>query len=221
MVLLKVNRRDETGTRKVKRLRGKGLVPGVMYGHGEDTVSLSLDKHDLLLAMAHGERLLELDIAGNRQNVLIKEIQYDTFGQEILHIDLARVDLDELVQVTVPIVFRGIPAGAVDGGVLQQTAAQVAIECMVRAIPDEIRVPVNDMKVGDVLHMRDLPLPQGAKLVSDPDVIVCSVTVIAEAEVAPAVTEVAATEPEVITERKPTEEEEAQEKPKEKSKEKE
>jgi large subunit ribosomal protein L25 len=118
-------------------------------------------------------------------------------------------------------VFRGIPAGAVDGGVLQQTAAQVAIECMVRAIPDEIRVPVNDMKVGDVLHMRDLPLPQGAKLVSDPDVIVCSVTVIAEAEVAPAVTEVAATEPEVITERKPTEEEEAQEKPKEKSKEKE
>jgi large subunit ribosomal protein L25 len=220
MVLLKVNRRQETGTRRVKPLRRKGLIPGVMYGHGKETVSLSLDKNDLAQALARGERLLELDLAGATQNVLIKEVQYDPFGQEILHIDLARVNLDELVEVTVPIVLRGIPAGAADGGVLQQIVAQVSIECMVRAIPDEIRVPVNEMKVGDVLRLRDLPLPQGAKLVGDPDIIVCTVTVIAEAEVAPAEVEKATAEPEVITERKPTEEEEGQEKSKDKSKDK-
>jgi large subunit ribosomal protein L25 len=216
MALLKASRRKETGTRKVKPLRRKGLIPGVMYGHGRDTVSISLDKHDLAAALAHGERLLELDMGGTRQNVLVKEVQYDVFGQEILHVDLTRVELDERVKVTVPIALRGVPAGAADGGVLHQTAAQVAVECLVRAIPEEIRVQVNDMMIGDVLHMRDLPLPEGAKLVSDPDAIVCSITVITEAEVAPAAAEAAPAEPEVITERKPAEEEEAAEKPKEK-----
>ncbi len=221
MALLKVNQRQETGTRRVQSLRRKGLIPGVMYGHGKETVSLSLDKHDLVQALSRGERLLELDLAGATQNVLIKQVQYDPFGQEVLHIDLARVNLDELVEVTVPIVLRGVPAGAADGGVLQQIVAQASIECMVRAIPDEIRLPVNEMKVGDVLRLRDLPLPSGAKLVGDPDIIVCTVTVITEAEVAPPEGEVAAAEPEVITERKPAEEEEGQEKPKEKSKDKE
>jgi large subunit ribosomal protein L25 len=217
MALLKADRRTETGTRKVNPLRRKGLIPGVMYGHGQETVSISLDKHGLAAALAHGERLLELEIGGARQNVLVKEVQYDTFGQEILHVDLARVDLDERVEVTVPIALRGVPAGATYGGVLHQTTAQVAIECLVRRIPEEIRVQVNEMKIGDVLHMRDLPLPEGAKLISDPDAIVCSITVVAEAEAVPAAAEAAPAEPEVITERKPAEAEEAQEKPKEKA----
>ena len=211
MAQLKVTRREEIGTRKVRRLREKGEIPGVVYGHGEQVVAVKLNKHDIDTAVHHGERLLELDLDGRTENVLIKDVQYDTFGNEILHVDLARVDLHELVEVTVPIVLRGTPIGAEEGGVLHQIAADVAIECMVRAIPDEIRVMVTALKVDDSLQMRDLPLPEGAKLLADPDAVVCNVSLVAEEEEAP-VKEEAGPQPEVIGEKKAEEQAEESDK---------
>lgn len=209
MEQLKATKRGEQGTRKARKLRRDGQIPAVIYGHGKDPQSVTLKQHDVELVMHHGERLLEIDLEGQIENVLLKDVQYDAFGQEILHLDLARVDLNEMVTVTVPIVLRGTPAGAAEGGVLQQIVADVEIECMVRNIPDDIRAAVNELKVGDVLHMRDLPLPEGAKLKSDPETIVCSVTFVAEEVAAPAAEgEAQALEPEVITERKPAEGEE-------------
>lgn len=199
MAAMKATRRGDIGTRKARRLRDQGRIPGILYGHGQSPEAMSLDQHDLDLAIKHGERLLEIELEGKTENALIKEVQYDTFGQKVLHIDLARVNLDELVKVTVPVVLRGIPVGAEEGGVLHQVSAQVEIECMVRSIPDDIRVTVNHLKVGDVLHMSDLPLPEGTKLLSDANGIVCTVTVVAEEAVVAPVEEVpAAGEPEVI-----------------------
>jgi large subunit ribosomal protein L25 len=149
------------------------------------------------VVIERGERLLELDISGEKENVLIKDVQYDPFGQKILHADLARVDLNERVKVTVPIVLTGTAAGASEGGVLQQTVAEARIECVVVSIPEDIRVRVNDMKVGDSLHMRDLKLPEGATLLEDPETVVVSVVVVAEEEAAAAGEEGA--EPEVLT----------------------
>lgn len=199
MARLKATKREALGTRKVRPLREQGKVPAVVYGHGEAAEPITLDKHDVELAVLHGERLLEVNIDGSPQNVLFKEIQYDTFGQEILHVDLARVSLDERVEVTVPIELRGTPAGAADGGVLQQVAAEAQVECLVTAIPEEIRVSVNDLKIDDAIYMRDLPLRDGVKLLEDEDAMVCSVTVVAEEEVEEAEAEEAAVaEPEVI-----------------------
>lgn len=209
MALLKAQKRGEAGTRKARALRRQGLIPGVIYGHGRKTQPITMSEHDVESAVFHGERLLEIELDGKKENVLIKEVQYDTFGQEVIHVDLARVRLDERVEVTVPIQLRGTPAGVSEGGVLQQAANEVTLECLVSEIPEEIALQVTDLNVGDAQYMRDLPLAEGAKLLSDSDAMVCSVIVIAEEEAPPEVEEgeEVAAEPEIIGE-KPEEGEE-------------
>jgi large subunit ribosomal protein L25 len=199
MALLKVIKREQLGTHQTKHLRKKGLIPGIVYGHGETPVAVAVATRDLEAALHHHDRLLELDIDGAMQNALIKEIQLDPMQQDILHVDFARVRLDERVKVIVPILLRGTPAGATDGGVLAQVLAEAHIECLVTAIPEEIRMSVAEMKLGDVIKLKDLPLPAGAALLGDADAIVASVTLVIEEVAAPVEGEVAAGgEPEVI-----------------------
>jgi len=207
MAVLKATLRDETGTRKCRALRKTGMIPGIIYGHKRPPEAVSLSRHDMEVALLHGERVLTMDVDGKEQNVIVKDVQYDPFGQHILHVDLGRVSLDERVTVTVPIVLRGTPAGVGDGGVLQQAATEVSLECTVRSIPEEIRASVTGLGIGESLLMGDLVLPEGAVLQEDPQAMVCNVTVVAEevAEAAPAAVE-AAPQPEVIGE-KPGEDE--------------
>lgn len=201
MAVLKVSKREGLGTRQCRTLRKAGLIPGIIYGHKRPPEAVSLSHHDIEVALLHGERVLEVDVEGAEQNVMVKDVQYDTFGQQILHVDLARVSLDERVTVTVPIVLRGTPAGLEDGGVLQQAAAELSLECTVRSIPDEIRASVVDLKIGDSLLMKDLALPEGAVLQGDPESMVCNVTVVAEeVEEAAPEEEAVTAEPKVIGE---------------------
>ena len=206
MAELKAKSRRERGTRKARAMRTEGYIPAIIYGHGQTAEAVTLNQHEMELAVHHGERLLEIDVDGKKENVLIKDVQWDTFGQDILHVDLSRVDLDELVTVTVSIDLKGVPAGAADGGVLQQSASEVKIECAVRAIPEMIRVMVNDMKIGDSLYMRDLALPEGAALGEDGGSPVCSVSLVAE-EVEEPVEAETSDEPEVIGGKKEQDEE--------------
>lgn len=212
MAVLKATKREEIGSHRAKRLRAAGMVPCVVYGHGQETQSLSLQEQEVMLAIKHGDRLLELDLEGAMQNVLVKDVQYDTFGLKVLHVDLARVDLDERVTVTVQIVLKGIPVGVSDsGGMLQQVLAETEIECAVRSIPEQIAVKVAEMKLGDHLTLGDLPLPEGATLVGEPGTVVATVRLIAEEVEAAAPAEPGAGEPEVIGAKKEEEGEEAAE----------
>lgn len=203
---LKATKRTQMGTRASRRFRKQNQVPAIVYGHAVAPLAVALDLREVAKAVHHGDRLLELDLGDQKENVLVKEVQYDPFQQDIIHLDLARVNLDERVTVTVPILLRGTPAGAADGGVIMPNISQVEIECLVTAIPDDVRASVTEMKLGDTLHMKDLPLPEGAKLVSNPELIVASCTKIAEEVVAaPAEGAEAAaptgTQPEVIGEK--------------------
>jgi large subunit ribosomal protein L25 len=208
MAKIEAKQREERGSRRARRLREQGLIPGIVYGHGAENMAVTLNEHDVEVALLHGERVLELDVDGKAQNVLIKDVQYDTFGQQVLHVDLTRVDLDERVEVQVPVVLRGTPAD--EEAVLQQTADEVTVECAVRSIPDEIAVRVNEMRGGDVLQMKDLPLPEGVRLLDDPEETVATMTYVSEEEEVPAEEEVAA-EPEVIGREEAEEGEEAPE----------
>lgn len=205
MAELKAVKRQQMGTKSVRRLRSQGEIPGIVYGHGQAPLAIGVSVKDLEAAINHHERLLEVDVEGEKINALIKEVQYDALGNNILHVDLTRVDLDELVEVTVPILLRGTPAGAADNGVLQQVMARVKISVKVRAIPDDIRHSVAEMKVGDVLLAKQLVLPEGATLKTDPDLVVANVRVIAEEVAAPAA-EGETAEPEVIGAKKEEEE---------------
>jgi large subunit ribosomal protein L25 len=129
--------------------------------------------------------------------VLVKEVQYDHLGLELIHVDFARVSLDEKVEVTVPITLKGTPKGEEEGGVLQQMLNELEVECLVTDIPDAITVNVSEMKVDDALHISDLKLPPGVRALQDPEVIVAAVKVIEEDEAAPT-PEAESAEPEVI-----------------------
>ena len=180
MALLKASTRRELGSRRVRRLREKGLIPAIVYGHGEPAQAITLSEHELDLALQHGERLLEVDVDGSVQNVLIKEVQRDTFGQIILHVDLCRVSLDERVEVTVAITLRGTPAGEVDGGVIQPSVTEIHVECAVAAIPEDIRLLVNHLNVGDSIQLKDLELADDVNLLDDPEAVLCTCSVIVE-----------------------------------------
>jgi len=202
--------RSELGSRANKRLRDAGLLPGVVYGHKEAVIPITLSRKELINHINHGTHLFDLSIDGRSEKVLLKEVQYDHLGDEVLHVDFARVSLDEKVEVTVPLELKGTPKGEAEGAVLQQIVAELEIECLVTEIPDAIRHNVSDMEKDSVLHIRDLTLPPGVRCLQDPDLIVAMVREIQEQVVAPAAEEVAA-EPEVIGKGKEAEEEQAAE----------
>jgi large subunit ribosomal protein L25 len=203
--------RAELGSRANKRLRDRGLVPGVVYGHKEAVVPVTLPKKELVGHLNHGAHVFDLAFDGRSEKVLVKEVQYDHLGIEVIHVDFARVSLDEKVEVTVPLEFKGTPKGEADGGVLQQLISDLEVECLVTDIPTSIRVNVADLGVDDVLHVSDLQLPAGVRPLQDGDLLVATVKIIEEEEAAPAAAAVeGAAETEVIG-RKPEEGEEAKE----------
>src|SRR5438105_4935556 len=169
--------RDGRGTRAARRLRKHGLVPAVLYGHKEATVAVALPAEELEKAVRHGARVVDLQTDGNVQKALIKELQWDHLGKELLHVDFARVAIDERVVITVPLELRGIAPGVSGGGVLDQPLHNLKVECLAISIPDSIRVNVNELQLGVAIHVRDLVLPDGAKVLDDPDAIVVQVTV--------------------------------------------
>ncbi len=196
--------RKELGSRANKRLRDSGFVPGVVYGHKEAVIPVTLPKKELTSHIDHGTHLFDLALDGKSEKVLVKEVQYDHLGLEILHIDFARVSLDEKVEVTVALELKGTPKGEAEGGVLQQIISELEIECLVTDIPEVIRHNVSDLEKDAVLHIKDLKLPPGVRVLQDEDLIVATVKEIAE-EAPAEVAEGAAAEPEVIG-RKPEEE---------------
>jgi large subunit ribosomal protein L25 len=209
-IQISVKPRSELGSRANRRLRQAGFIPGVVYGHKEAIVPVTLPKKQMLTYLEQGVHVFDLDLDGKAEKVLVKDVQYDHLGAEVLHVDFARVSLDEKVEVTVPLELRGTPKGEQDGGVLQQMISDIEIECLVTDIPDVIRHSVSDMGLDAVLHISDLQLPPGVKALQEPDVIVATVREVIEAEPTEAA-EAETAEPEVIG-RKAAEEEEAEEK---------
>ena len=199
--------RSELGSRANKRLRDAGFVPGVVYGHKEAVIPITLARKELAAHLGHGTQLFDLALDGKSEKVLVKEIQYDHLGLEVIHVDFARVSLDEKVEVTVPLELKGTPKGEAEGGVLQQIISELEVECLVTDIPEVIRHNVSELEKDAVLHIKDLQLPPGVRILQDPELIVATVREVQE--VAPVeAAEAVAAEPEVIG-RKPTEEEAA------------
>ena len=199
-ITVKAEARNERGSRANKRLRDQGLIPGVIYGHKQDVLPITLPKKETVNHLNHGAHVFSLAIDGKTENALVKEVQYDHLGMEVLHIDFARVDLNERVTVTVPIELRGTPKGAADGGVLTQVMADLEIECVVTDIPEVIKHSVADMELNSALHIKDLKLPAGATATHDGELIVATVKAIVEA--APAEAAEGSAEPEVIGKKK-------------------
>jgi large subunit ribosomal protein L25 len=202
--------RAERGTQAARRLRRKGLVPAVVYGHKEETLSLALPLHDIAQAIRHGVRVVDLKADGKQEKAFIKEVQWDHLGKEILHVDFTRVGADERIVVTVPLELRGTAPGVNAGGVLDQPIHALEVECLALSIPESIRVNIGELQIGGVIHVRELVLPPGVQAMMDPDAVVIHVTApVAEPEPTAAAAEAPeGAEPEVIGRPKAEEEEE-------------
>jgi len=190
--------RPELGSRANKRLRDAGMLPGVIYGHKEAVVPVTLPKKEVVNHLSHGTHLFELGLDGKNETVLVKEVQYDHLGLEVLHVDFARVSLDEEVDVTVPLELKGEPKGEKDGGVLQQVVNELELRCKVTDIPDVIKHDVSEMALNDVLHIKDLKLPPNVKALQDGDLVVAQVREVVEETAAEAPAAEGGAEPEVI-----------------------
>jgi len=208
---LQAEARSSRGKRNAKRLRAAGKVPAVLYGHGEKTVSLAIPSEQLTAAVRHGSRVVDLKGAVS-DSALVRELQYDTFGLEILHVDFARVSADERVHVKVPLEIRGQAAGLKEGGIIEHLIHEVEIECPVAAIPDKVVINVAALKLDESMTVGQATLPEGAKIVSGADEIAvqCLKPLETEEEAAAAPGAEGA-EPELIRKEKPAEEEEAKE----------
>jgi len=207
-IVLKAEIREALGTKSTVKLRKQGKCPAVVYGHGEEPVSISLNLRDFITELHHGNRLFEVDMGSKKENLLIKEVQYDHFGKDIIHADFMRVNLAELVRVTVTIDFKGNAPGVEEGGMLDHHLDQLEIECKVSEIPESIECSVKEINIGDSIHAGDVKLVDGVKLITDPEALLLTCHLVAEAKSTEELEEDMPTGPEVITE-KPLEEGEA------------
>ena len=200
-VALKAEKRVKSGSTQSVRLREAGKLPAVIYGHGQESVAIAISSHEFIEAIHHGSRLFDVNLDGKSEKILLKDLQYDYLGKNLIHADLMRVDLTEMVKVTVPVVMKGIAKGASEGGVVDEVASELEVQCVVTSIPDSITVSVKDMAVGDVIHAGDIKLPEGVKLLTPADqvVLTCHLVTVKTAEEMDAE---APTTPEVITEKK-------------------
>jgi large subunit ribosomal protein L25 len=193
--LLQAEPREARGKGVARKLRQAGRIPAVLYGRGKPAMSLVLDPRALEQLLQRSDAgintLIDLKVAGagagEERVVLVKELQRDPVVGSPLHVDLYQVDLSATVEVEVPIQLVGKAVGVeLHDGVLDHSLRALEIECLPRAIPESIQVDVSGLDVGDSLHVRDLALPGGVTLRSDPDLGVASVVAakVAEEEVA-------------------------------------
>ncbi|MEJ5258595.1 MAG: 50S ribosomal protein L25 [Anaerohalosphaeraceae bacterium] len=210
LMTLEAEIRQQKGSKAARRLRDRkvGKLPAIVYGHGQEPVCISLNAHDFVEALHHGHRIFEVKLPEGKQTLLVKDLQYDHLGKQIIHADLMRVDLSERVTVTVPLELRGTAKGSHEGGIVDQMLDHLEVECAVTDIPEVIGVSIKELGLGQMIHARDVALPAGVVLKTNPDALIClcHLPKVKEAEEAAAPAE-GIQEPEVITERKPTEEE--------------
>lgn len=157
--------REATGKGAARTARREGRIPGILYGHGEDSIALTVDARDLkklVHAISVENTIVDLDLQGTAQpfKVLIRELQRHPFREEFVHIDFFHVAMDEKIYVEVPIIVHGTAEGVKNkGGVLDHQLRELGVYCLPGNIPERIDVDVSELDIGDSIHVRDLELP--------------------------------------------------------------
>jgi large subunit ribosomal protein L25 len=197
---LAVAKRSVMGTTACRRLRRSGKIPGIVYGHQIDPIAIEIQWDSLAPVLKAGTRVVDLDLEGNVEKAMFRDIQWDTFGKEVNHIDLLRIDPNDRVEVEVPIVLKGTAPGVLAGGVLDFHLHSVTIECLAIQIPDNIQVKIADLQIEQAIHVRELELPPNAIVKNDPETVVVQVKHIVEVEAAAGegAAEPGPTEPEIV-----------------------
>jgi len=169
--------RDVFGKGAARKIRAAGKIPAVIYGHGSDPQHVTLPGHEVALILRKANQVLDLDISGKSQLALVKDVQKDPVRQIIEHLDLIVVRKGEKVTVDVPVHVEGEAAA---GTTAAQDANTISLEAEATHIPERIIVSIDGLEAGTQILAKDLSLPEGSILISDPDTLVINVTAQAE-----------------------------------------
>lgn len=196
--VLEVKFREETGKRRNRRLRAAGCVPATLYGHKKAPQTLCVPEDQLNAVLRHGGHVVELqgDVAERAQ---LKEVQWDVWGQQVLHVDLTRVEAHEKVQLTLLLHLRGEAEGVKQGGVVEQLVHEIELECEATSVPETVEIRIAELEMGMSLTVADIELPEGVKVLlpADTPVVQC-----VEKREMPEEETAAEGEPEVIAKKK-------------------
>lgn len=221
-IVVAAESRTDRGKNANRRLRTKGLIPGVVYGARKEAIPVSVSPREIssILRSATGENtLFDLELSGQRRRVILKEFQLEPIKGTLLHADFFEVALDKIIEVKVHIELQGTPVGVrVEGGVLDFVTRELEVECLPTDIPEKIVVDVTPLALGKHIRVSDLQVPPKVKVLTEPEIVVVHVVapraeeVVAAPEVVPA-EGAEAVEPEVIKKGKTVEDEAGEEKP--------
>jgi large subunit ribosomal protein L25 len=204
--VLNVQARTAGGTGDARRLRKTGLIPAIVYGKGVEPKCISVDATEWQLLSRNELNILSLVEDGKETLVLLKEVQHDPIRNRTRHLDFQAIRMDQKIKAHVAVrPGHALPAGASAGGLLEQNIHEIEVESLPQDLPEEIIVDVSGMNLGDMIHVGDIPMPEGVTAVTHADIVVFTEVdesaAEAEEEAAPAEGEEAA-EPEVIAEKK-------------------
>ena len=181
LIEINANIRTSTGNGPARVLRREGRIPAILYGSATDPVLLSVDIKDLEQAFkttASSQALLNLVVHDSEtysKSVMVKELQTHPTTEAFLHADFYEIDMDSKITVNVPILTVGKSKGVEEGGLLQSIRRELEITCLPNQIPAAIEVDVTDLVIGDSLHVKSIPLPEGIKLQTETDFTVLTV----------------------------------------------
>ncbi|MDP7005908.1 MAG: 50S ribosomal protein L25 [Phycisphaerales bacterium] len=178
--IVQVELRDRLGKRYARRLRNNGRLPATIYGKNTEPVSVSVNEKEIVTQLEGGNHVIELDNGdGSPATVLVKDLQFGYLGDNLIHIDFARVNLKQVVTVTMTLDITGQPhAASGTGAVLEIPRPQIEIECMVQDIPNSIKVDLTTVE--EVFTVGDLDLPEGVKATLDAERHIAHVTFVKE-----------------------------------------
>ena len=210
---LTVQTRTQVGRNAIKKVRKEGLIPGVIYGVGQEPINLEVNRRQLSTVLAHSSSeniLLELEIVDgdNKRSSLamIQEVQHHPIQRQILHVDFHAVSATEKITAEVPIETIGEPIGVkTNGGLLEHNLRDLEVECLPGDLPDRIEVDVTNLDINQSIHVKDLKLPPGVEAVTDGDLTVVAVSAARVEEEPTEALGATPVAPEVITAKKPEE----------------
>lgn len=166
---LNVKKREQVGSRASDRMRSEGLLPAVLYGHNEPSVSLAVPYEEMTTTLRHGAKVVQL-VGDEEGQALLQDLQWDTFGRYLLHADLLRISAGERVTVELPVEAKGEAPGEADGGILTWVNHSVEIEVTPANIPEKLHVDLASVNIGDTVTASSIiDMPEGAKLITAPE----------------------------------------------------
>ncbi len=178
-VQLSVEKRDTSGKGPARRMRRAGAVPAVIYGKGQESVSVSIGLAELREALAHGQNVvLQLHYPGDKGKkhfAVVKEIQRHQTKSTIVHLDLHEIDLKQEIEAPVRIELIGTAKGIAEGGMLDHQHREVQVRALPTSVPSVLEADISDLGIGDHLTVAALSAPSGVVILDDPSVVIAAV----------------------------------------------